>query len=159
VHQGHGALCAPEVLLKQRLSWRAGEVAPLSFTPSYAAPEVVVAYQAGARTFVASPTADVWSLGLVAFELLTGEPAFPAMSLGEVMDSLAGRAALPWEGPRRPELMRKLRTFKANVMDCLQRDPARRPPMISVVRGWEHLIRGATVTATCTVQVAGTESR
>jgi Protein kinase domain len=134
-------------------SWPAGEAAPLSFTPSYAAPEVIAAYEAGARTLIASPAADVWSLGLVAFEMLTGEPAFPALSMQEIVERLAGRAALPWEGPRRTELLRKLRSFKANVMDCLHRDPARRPPMISVVRGWEHLIRGATVTATVAATV------
>jgi serine/threonine protein kinase len=132
----------------------AGEAAPLSFTPSYAAPEVIAAYEAGAKTLVASSTADVWSLGLVAFEMLTGEPAFPAvMSIEEIVDQLAGRAALPWEGPRRSQLLRKLRVFKNNVMDCLQRDPARRPPMSSVVLGWEHLFRGATMTAESTVSV------
>jgi serine/threonine protein kinase len=127
----------------------------LSFTPSYAAPEVIAAYEAGARTLVASSAADVWSLGLVAFEMLTGEPAFPEMSLEEIVDHLAGRAALPWEGPRRPELLRKLRAFKSNVMDCLQRDPARRPQMSSVVRGWEHIFRGATVTAIIQTASAG----
>jgi hypothetical protein len=82
---------------------------------------------------------------VVAFELLTGERAFgPLTPVEEITARIAGREPMPWEGPRRDELLRKLRAFNANVLECLHRDPARRPKMGTVVRGWEHVLRGAT---------------
>jgi serine/threonine protein kinase len=126
----------------------AGVEAPLSFTISYAAPEVVAAYEAGARTHIVHPAADIWALGLIAFEMLTGEPAFPPLaSMADIMGRISGREAMLWEGPRRPELLHKLRVFKANVLDCLQRDPTLRPPMTAVVRGWEHVFQTVTTTS------------
>jgi serine/threonine protein kinase len=121
---------------------------PLSFTVSYAALEVVAACEAGADTHIADPATDVWALGLIAFEMLTGEPAFPPMaSTSDVMARISGRKAMPWEGSRRPELLHRLRVFEANVLACLQRDPALRPPMTAVVRGWEHVFQTVSTTS------------
>jgi eukaryotic-like serine/threonine-protein kinase len=126
----------------------AGSEAELSFTLTYAAPEVVAAYEAGQHNHAVHPASDVWSLGIIAFELLTGERAFgPLTTVEEIMAHIAGRQPMPWEGPRREDLLRKLRAFKANVLECLHRDPARRPAMRTVVRGWEHVLRGATTTS------------
>ena len=55
---------------------RIGQTAPLSFTLAYAAPEVVAAYQRQEVRVQCSPALDAWSLGVLAFELLTGAPAF-----------------------------------------------------------------------------------
>jgi hypothetical protein len=54
-----------------------GEVAPLEFTPPYAAPEVVEAFESGSTDIVADAAADIWALGLTAFEVFTGERVFP----------------------------------------------------------------------------------
>ena len=59
-----------------------GEVAPLSFTLAYAPPEVVEAYQNGDPLIESTPALDAWSLGVMAFELLTGAPAFKLLTDG-----------------------------------------------------------------------------
>jgi serine/threonine protein kinase len=127
----------------------AGQSSQLTFTLAYAAPEVVVAFEAGQRTLAMHPAADVWALGLIAFEMLTGERIFaPFAEQQDILNAVAGRTAMPWEGPRRPELLRKLRVFRKHVLACLQRVPAQRPPIDAVVRGWDHLFQASTTTAT-----------
>jgi serine/threonine protein kinase len=54
----------------------AGYRAPLSFTLGYAAPEVAFALEQGCDTIVADCPMDAWAIGVIAFELLTGRPAF-----------------------------------------------------------------------------------
>lgn len=54
----------------------AGVQAPLSFTLGYAAPEVAIALTAGMEVVQAEPAMDAWAIGVIAFELLTGRPAF-----------------------------------------------------------------------------------
>lgn len=61
---------------------RVGDQAPLNFTLAYAAPEVIAACTAGERTILAAPAVDAWSLGVMAFELLTGAPAFQLVTQG-----------------------------------------------------------------------------
>ena len=61
---------------------RIGEVAHLSFTLAYAAPEVARAFVAGERSMHSHPALDSWSLGVMAFELLTGAPAFNLLTDG-----------------------------------------------------------------------------
>ena len=60
-----------------------GEQAPLSFTLVYAAPEVVSAVRSKHKYIRADPALDAWALGVMAFELLTGEPAFHVLSDGK----------------------------------------------------------------------------
>lgn len=57
------------------LAARVGTVVPASFTPTYAPPEVVRAYKVG-TTCIAQVSMDAWAMGVMAFELLTGKPAF-----------------------------------------------------------------------------------
>jgi serine/threonine protein kinase len=110
------------------------------FTLAYAAPEVILAYETGEQTHSVSPAADVWALGVIAFEMLTGEPLFGAhTSRGAVLSAIAGRTALPWEGPRRAKLLGSLGVFQQHVMECLHREPAKRPTIAMVAHAWEHL--------------------
>ena len=55
-----------------------GENAPLGYTLRYAAPEVVRALRKGEKSMTVRESQDVWSLGVMAFELATGAAAFPA---------------------------------------------------------------------------------
>jgi eukaryotic-like serine/threonine-protein kinase len=61
---------------------RIGASAPLSFTLAYAAPEVVRAFEMGIDSIESNPALDAWSLGVMAFELLTGSPAFRLVTDG-----------------------------------------------------------------------------
>jgi eukaryotic-like serine/threonine-protein kinase len=53
-----------------------GQNAPLSFTLAYAAPEVAKARHAGKTSIEANTALDAWSLGVMAWELLTGATPF-----------------------------------------------------------------------------------
>ena len=61
---------------------RIGAQAPLNFTLTYAAPEVIHEFLAGKQSIQASPALDAWALGVMAFELLTGAPAFNILTAG-----------------------------------------------------------------------------
>jgi serine/threonine-protein kinase len=85
-------------------------------SPLYMAPEQLVS----ARDV--DPRADIWSLGTVLFQLLTGETPYRGSSLPEVVAQV-----LHTDPPR---LSRRLpgapRALDAALTRCLQRDPARR---------------------------------
>ena len=53
---------------------RIGTMHDLALTISYAAPEVIAEYRNRSRKILVSEAVDSWSLGVIAFELLTGKP-------------------------------------------------------------------------------------
>ena len=96
---------------------RAGtmEVAPVPRvigTPRYAAPEQI-------EGAAAAPSADVYSLGACAFELLTGKPPFRGETLTELFSQHV-RAPVP-------RLPRELAHWQPLLDAMLAKDPARRP--------------------------------
>lgn len=50
----------------------------LSFSLKYAPPEIVALYVAKDSRMTADQAADVWAIGNIFFELLTGERVFPS---------------------------------------------------------------------------------
>jgi len=85
-------------------------------TPLYMSPEQVrAASQVDART-------DIWSLGLVMYEILTGTTAFNASSLTELCAAILEREAPPVRSLR-PEVPEGLAVA---VERCLKKDPAQR---------------------------------
>jgi serine/threonine-protein kinase len=88
-------------------------------TPSYMAPE-----QAAGRTRDTGPTTDVWALGVMLYEMLTGHKPFPGESAEEVKHKITEEEPVP---PRRlragldPDL-------EAIALKCLEKDPRNRYP-------------------------------
>lgn len=61
---------------------RIGALAPVAFTLTYSPPEVLTALERQGTSVEASAAMDVWALGVMAFELLTGAPAFRVVTDG-----------------------------------------------------------------------------
>jgi serine/threonine protein kinase len=85
-------------------------------TPDYSSPEQ-------ANNEPLDERSDIYSLGVVMFEMLTGRKPFVAGSMGEVLE-LHRRAVPPDPGSLRPEVPR---AFSRLILSCLEKDRFKRP--------------------------------
>ncbi len=100
---------------------RSGEIAG---TPSYMAPEQL----AGGRVSVRS---DLYSLGLVLYELFTGKRAFPTGNVNELRRMHeSGSVTTPSDAARDIDP-----AVERVILHCLERDPELRPPSAYAVLG------------------------
>jgi hypothetical protein len=86
-------------------------------TPSYMAPE-----QAGGRRREVGPAADIYALGAILYEMLTGRPPFVAATQLDTLLLLVSDEVIP-PRERNPKLPRAL---DAICLKCLQKSPERR---------------------------------
>ncbi|NCT67299.1 MAG: protein kinase [Rhodanobacteraceae bacterium] len=96
---------------------RALDNTEISGTPSYMAPEQA---EVGAQPL--TPATDIWGLGAILYDLVTGEPPFRADTAKSTLDLLRlGEVRRPRR--RRPQLPLDL---EAIILRCLARDPRQR---------------------------------
>src|SRR5262249_15653810 len=86
-------------------------------TPAYMAPE-----QAFGHSKDVGPAADIYALGAVLYECLTGQPPFRGATLADLLDQVRTREPVPLR-----ELARKVpRDLETICLHCLRKEPERR---------------------------------
>ncbi len=95
-------------------------------TPSYMAPE-----QASGGTKRVGAAADVYSLGAILYELLTGHPPFEGPTSLAILERVRNQPAVP---PRRSSKGISL-DLETICLKCLEKDPARRYSSAAALAG------------------------
>ena len=107
--------------LAKRLDDDSGQtqVGQVMGTPSYMAPE-----QAAGKADEAGPAADIYALGAILYESLTGRPPFKGTTALETLDQVRGRDPVP-PTALQPTVPRDVETV---CLKAMAKDPARRYP-------------------------------
>jgi len=120
-----------------------------AFTLRFAPPELAHACAASREaTIVAHRSADIWAVGVMAYEMVSGELLFP---LGAAADDI--RAILANERPfpheDNPAVWSKLGRLRKVVQAMLSRDPAQRPSIADISRKLDQMAMATGATTAC----------
>ncbi|WPB76857.1 protein kinase [Archangium violaceum] len=105
---------------------------PAGGTPAYMAPEQWRGEPQDART-------DLWAVGVVLYELLTGELPFQGATLAELRERVTSARPAPSVRTRHPEIPRQV---EALLSTLLAKEPARRFSSALELREELHELRG-----------------
>jgi serine/threonine-protein kinase len=108
----------------RRVTWGAG-LSQVTGTPDYMAPEQIQGKRGDER-------ADIYSIGVILYEMLTGAPPFPQANLYAAMQQKVQESA-PALRRVRPETSPALEQV---VLRAVARDPRARPPSAATLAEW-----------------------
>jgi serine/threonine-protein kinase len=93
-------------------------------TPAYMAPEQLLREPYDHRV-------DIFAYGVTAYELLTGEKPFTGETPDEILRQQLDRAGFAAPRSLNPDIPPAI---EKTILQCLERDPDKRPPIMSVLR-------------------------
>ena len=108
-------------------------------TPGYMSPE-----QAGGRRTLVGPATDIYALGVILYQLLTGQLPFGGDSTLDVLRAVTS------DEPARPRRLRPslARDLEAITLCCLEKEPVRRyPSALALAEDLQRFREGKQVTA------------
>lgn len=120
---------------------------PLEISTRWTPPEILKARDRKHESFTVDTAADIWAFGIMGYELLTGNTAFPpGLPRGTIRRMLHGKAPLPWEDhANSSELTDELtdNEVKGLVLSCLARSPSIRPPAAALAATLQKLVEAS----------------